>query len=95
MVVSIVGAVFLTCYGTGGAIGLVGAILGHVARKQVRERGEAGAGMALAGIIIGWIATGIGLLVLGIVVVAFIWIGTSATSYSYSSIDAIRMLLAS
>jgi hypothetical protein len=37
----------------------VGAILGHVARRQIRERGEQGDGMALAGIIIGWILTGL------------------------------------
>jgi hypothetical protein len=36
----------------------VGAILGHVARKQIRESGEQGDGMALAGIIVGWILTG-------------------------------------
>jgi hypothetical protein len=59
MVVSIVGALGLCAYGLGGYVGIVGAILGHVARRQVRERGEAGAGMALAGIIVGWIATAI------------------------------------
>jgi MFS family permease len=37
----------------------VGAILGHVARRQIRERGEQGAGLALAGIIVGWILTGL------------------------------------
>ncbi|MFG1887141.1 DUF4190 domain-containing protein [Micromonospora sp. NPDC049051] len=42
----------------------VGAILGHVAQKQIRETGEDGEGMAKAAIIIGWIFTG--LLVLGI-----------------------------
>jgi hypothetical protein len=41
----------------------VGAILGHVARRQIRERGEQGDGMALAGIIIGWILTGLLVLV--------------------------------
>ena len=41
------------CYGVGGILaGLVGAILGHVARRQIRERGEDGGGMALAGIIV-------------------------------------------
>ena len=38
----------------------VGAILGHVARKQIRQTGEQGDGMALAGIIVGWILTGLG-----------------------------------
>ena len=37
----------------------VGAVLGHVARRQIRESGEQGDGMALAGIIVGWIVTGL------------------------------------
>jgi hypothetical protein len=41
----------------------VGAILGHVARKQIRQTGEQGDGMALAGIIVGWILTGLGVCV--------------------------------
>jgi hypothetical protein len=40
-------------------LGPVAAILGHVARKQIRETGEQGDGMALAGVIVGWITTGI------------------------------------
>ena len=36
----------------------VGAILGHVAQKQIRLSGEGGAGMAKAAIIVGWILTG-------------------------------------
>jgi hypothetical protein len=49
----------------------VGAILGHVARKQIRERGEGGDGMALAGIIVGWIGTVlfIGLIIFYIVII--------------------------
>jgi hypothetical protein len=35
----------------------VGAILGHVAQRQIRETGEAGEGMAKAAIIVGWIIT--------------------------------------
>jgi hypothetical protein len=37
----------------------VGAILGHVALKQIRQTGEAGEGMAKTGIIVGWIVPGI------------------------------------
>jgi hypothetical protein len=40
----------------------VGAVLGHIARRQIRERGEQGEGLAMAGIIIGWVITGLGLL---------------------------------
>jgi hypothetical protein len=50
----------------------VGAVLGHIARRQIRERGEDGDGLALAGIIVGWILTGllvVYLLFLGVVLV--------------------------
>ena len=39
--------------------GPVGAIMGHIARRQIRETGEQGDGFALAGIIVGWVYTGI------------------------------------
>jgi len=66
MVVSIVGAVGLCAWGVGGLIGVVGALLGHVARRQIRTSGEAGDGMALAGVIVGWIAFAIGLIAVGV-----------------------------
>jgi hypothetical protein len=50
----------------------VGAVLGHVARRQIRERGEAGDGLALAGIIVGWVLTGLllaYLLVMAVVII--------------------------
>lgn len=37
----------------------VGAILGHIARRQIKERGEQGDGLALSGVIIGWVVTGL------------------------------------
>jgi hypothetical protein len=55
-----------------GLTGIVGAILGHVSRKQIRERNEGGAGMALAGVIIGWIGFGIALLVIAFYAIIFI-----------------------
>ncbi|MEE6259458.1 DUF4190 domain-containing protein [Plantactinospora sonchi] len=74
LVVSIVGMLGICAYGLGGYLGIVGAILGHVSRKQIRERGEGGDGLAMAGLIVGWIAGGIavlatiGFIILGIVV---------------------------
>jgi hypothetical protein len=50
----------------------VGAILGHVARRQIRERGEAGDGMALAGIVVGWILTGLGIAVIALYAILII-----------------------
>jgi hypothetical protein len=40
-------------------------IFGYVARSQIRQRGQSGDGMAIAGIVLGWI--GVGLLLLMIV----------------------------
>jgi hypothetical protein len=77
MVVSIVSIVGLCAYGFGGLLGILGAILGHVARRQIKERGEGGDGMALAGIIMGWIATGIGLLIVAFVVF-IIWLAVTS-----------------
>jgi hypothetical protein len=50
----------------------VGAILGHVARRQIRERGEGGDGMALAGIIVGWILTALMLLLIAFYIVVVV-----------------------
>jgi hypothetical protein len=80
MVVSLVGALALTCYGVGGLISIVGAILGHVARRQIRERGEGGDGMALAGIVVGWIATGLAVVIVVALVAFVIWAANNAPS---------------
>jgi hypothetical protein len=58
----------------------VGAILGHVARRQIRERGEEGDGMALAGIIVGWVITGLGVLGCGLYILFMVALfGTSSS----------------
>jgi hypothetical protein len=83
LIVSLVGLVSLPCYGVGGiVIGAVGAILGHVGRKQIRERGEAGGGMATAGVIIGWIAVGLGLIILAVVIYFIVWAVKTGNSYN-------------
>jgi hypothetical protein len=46
-------------------------VLGHMARHQIRRTGEQGAGMALAGLLLGWAAVVLGILaIVGIAVVA-------------------------
>jgi hypothetical protein len=82
LVVSLVGVAGLICYGAGGILGIVGAILGHVARKQIRERGEGGDGMALAGIIVGWISTALGLIIVALVVIFVVWAVKNTPAYN-------------
>ena len=46
----------LWLYWIGSVLALV---FGYMAKKQIRERGDAGDGMATAGIVLGWIGVGI------------------------------------
>lgn len=46
----------LWIYWIGSILALV---FGYVARKQIRERQESGDGMAIAGIVLGWVGVGV------------------------------------
>jgi hypothetical protein len=72
MTTAIVGIPLLSCYGIGVFVSLAGAIMGHIARKQVAERDEDGGGMALAGIITGWVGVGLSLIVVAGMVMFFL-----------------------
>jgi Domain of unknown function (DUF4190) len=60
--------------------GPVGAIMGHIARKQIRERNEQGDGFALAGIIVGWVITAFWVLCCGVYAVGIIGFGLSGAT---------------
>jgi hypothetical protein len=45
-------------------VGIVGIVLGNRARREIAQSGEQGDGMALAGIVLGWISVGLTLLVI-------------------------------
>ncbi|GAB17098.1 hypothetical protein GOEFS_019_00110 [Gordonia effusa NBRC 100432] len=72
MILSLLG-IFATC----GVLGIPGVILGHIAKKEIDESNgtQDGAGMALAGIIMGWISV-----VFIAAFVIFILIGIIASS---------------
>ena len=69
LVVSCAAVLGLCAYGFGGILGIIGAILGHVARRRIARHGSDGGGMALAGIIVGWIAAAVMLLFITIIVI--------------------------
>jgi hypothetical protein len=56
----------------------VGAVLGHVARRQIKRTGETGDGVALAAIIVGWTLTG--LFLVGCCVVGLLAINAPSVS---------------
>ncbi len=46
----------LWLYWIGSVLALV---FGYLAKNQIRERGEAGGGLATAGIVLGWVGVGV------------------------------------
>jgi hypothetical protein len=52
----------------------VGIVLGHIARRQIRETGEQGEGLATAGLWIGYILTILGVLLLAAWLAAFVFL---------------------
>jgi hypothetical protein len=47
-------------------IGVVGIVFGHLALSQLKRSGEKGHGFALAGLIIGYVGVGLGIIVIAI-----------------------------
>jgi len=54
-------------YGIGSILALV---FGYIAKRQIRETGESGSGLATAGIVLGWV--GVGWLLVFIIVAAIV-----------------------
>lgn len=72
MVVSLIGIAGMCGWGPLSVfISPVGAILGHVARGKMKTSGEQGDGMALTGIIVGWIGFVISLALVALFVYLF------------------------
>jgi hypothetical protein len=70
----------LVCGVGGFVIGLsfIPAIIcGHLARKQIRQTGEQGAGLALAGLILGYVGTALFIALIAVFVVIAVKVGHS------------------
>ncbi|NJQ02981.1 DUF1707 and DUF4190 domain-containing protein [Streptomyces zingiberis] len=55
---------------TWGVTAIPAVVLGHKARAEIRRSGESGDGFAMAGVVIGWLSIGFGLLFVLLVVAA-------------------------
>lgn len=65
-------------------VSIGGIIVGHIALGQIKRTGEGGRGLALAGLVIGYVFTGLGLLiVIGYIVFFAILASTYGSSMYY------------
>lgn len=63
---------------------IVAVVTGHMARKEIRRTGEHGDGMALAGLITGYIGIGLGVLVAFLLIAFFgVVIASGMNQYNY------------
>jgi hypothetical protein len=60
-----------------GLTAIPAVILGHMARGQIRRTGEHGSGLALAGLILGWVAIILFVLVVALGAAAMVRVGHS------------------
>ncbi|HEY4849489.1 MAG TPA: DUF1707 and DUF4190 domain-containing protein [Streptosporangiaceae bacterium] len=65
---------------TAGLSTIPAIVLGHLARRQIRRTGEDGAGLALSGLILGWVGAALIALIITVVVVAAIALTNGAPS---------------
>lgn len=87
LITSVVGLVF--CWtGVLWLAAIAGVITGHISLRQLKTSGENGHGMALAGTIVGWVALGLGVVLLAALVIPFVIVmvvGAGAASTGYLS----------
>ncbi|MDF2991397.1 MAG: hypothetical protein K0S37_1911 [Microbacterium sp.] len=62
---------------------LVGVITGHIGLGQIKRSGEKGRGLALAGVIVGWVSLAFILLFVVLIVISIVAVGANAPSYDY------------
>ena len=63
--------------------GIVAVVTGHVARHQIKQTGEAGASLALAGLIAGYIAIGLFLAFIAAYVAFFVFFFTFIATHPF------------
>lgn len=77
LILSIVGFVWILPF----LGGLIGAIMGHFALSQIKNTGENGRGMALAGIIVGWAGVAVIIAFVGLLVLAGVFSSGASGRY--------------
>ena len=66
--------------------GVVAIITGHMARKQIRQTGEDGSGLALAGLILGYVHLALSILLLIGLIIFFVFVLALAHNAAHPTI---------
>lgn len=81
LICSIAGLAFMSCYGAGLPFSIAGVICGHLCRRRLVAQGNnTSAGLALAGLIIGYVGIGLVLIFVLVIVVFFGMAAATSTS---------------
>lgn len=68
------------CFG-----GLVAVITGHIARQQIKRSGESGASLALAGLVVGYVAIGLFFVFIAVYILVFVFVFAIAATHRSAS----------
>jgi Domain of unknown function (DUF4190) len=61
---------------------IVAIVTGHMARGQIRRTGEGGSGMAMAGLVLGYVHLAVAILVIGVILIGLAVAGAAIFSQS-------------
>ena len=70
-----------TVIGTWCLGGLIAVITGHIARHQLKQSGEAGGSLALAGLIVGYVAIGLTIAFISLYILFFVFMFALAATH--------------
>ncbi|MBJ7597868.1 MAG: hypothetical protein DLM67_24630 [Candidatus Nephthysia bennettiae] len=60
--------------------GLIAIVTGHMARRQIRQTGESGSGLAMAGLILGYLHLVLSILLVGFIILVVMGVGAYVVS---------------
>jgi hypothetical protein len=65
--------------------GLIAIVTGHMSRRQIRQTGESGSGLALAGLILGYLHLVLSILIVGFIILVVLGVGAYVVSQGSQS----------
>jgi hypothetical protein len=68
------------CFG-----GIIAVITGHIARQQIKRTGESGASLALAGLVVGYVAIGLFFVFVTLYILFFVFVFAFAATHPSAS----------